>query len=89
MGEEYYEDEMKKRVIKRYYENGKIQEEMTYINGARDGIVRQYKPSGAIVEVIYNDGKAIEGFCVPVKGEKFRLAAEGINLYTAGKIECE
>ncbi|GAB7140089.1 hypothetical protein RsTz2092_00370 [Deferribacterales bacterium RsTz2092] len=76
-------------LAKSYDEDGKLDGELTYINGKREGLYKLYYPNGQTkFKFTYKNDEAIKGVCVkPNKTEIPLTEAEIMNWNNGGEID--
>jgi antitoxin component YwqK of YwqJK toxin-antitoxin module len=47
-------------IITKYYDNGKIKEEVPFELGAKNGIAKNYDEKGNITQIVYKFGKIVK-----------------------------
>ena len=58
-------------VVKGYYENGNLKEEVNFKGDKQEGLGKSYYDNGNLkAEVNFKDGKAVSGYMYDIDGEK-------------------
>jgi hypothetical protein len=64
---------------KAHYENGDLEQEITFKNNERNGLETRYLPNGAVLEIQNINDEAVSGFCIKAAGEKTALSEREID----------
>ncbi len=59
----WFENGQPNGTLYQWYEDGKVEGEVTYINGVRDGLTKVFYPNGNLkYEEVYSNGVLIESY---------------------------